>query len=195
MRATQRTSGGNISGNEQRDAARLKVLQRRRAVCLRPVSVDGGDIEALALEALLQLGRLLLVQHEDQNAVLAGLVVLRQQLLQLAVLLVLLHALHDLRHAVVRAQLVAADRHLDHVAAEVLVGQVADLLGPGGAKHHRLAQGQRVLGQHALYAVDRAADRRRAQRADLPDGGLKTLVQPEYTSNSQVSKRQNVVST
>jgi hypothetical protein len=45
---------------------------------LRLVSVDGGHVVALSLQAHLQIGGLLLVEHEDEDAVLAGLVVLLQ---------------------------------------------------------------------------------------------------------------------
>mmetsp|Transcript_45103 Transcript_45103/g.78754 ORF Transcript_45103/g.78754 Transcript_45103/m.78754 type:complete len:649 (-) Transcript_45103:3-1949(-) len=164
------TSGGHISGDQQGNLASLELLQGRSTVLLGLVAVDGGHVVALALQTHLQVRGFLFVQNEDQNAVLAGLVVLLQQALQLGILLMRLHALDNLRHTVVRAELVAAHGHLEQVLVQVLVGQVADLLRPGGTEHDRLALGQ-------VAQTSRVLTRRgTAHRANLANDGLEALI-------------------
>jgi hypothetical protein len=80
----------------------------------------------------------LLVQHKDEDPVLAALVVLLQQLHEPLAACVLVDHLDGLRHAVARRELPATNCHL-HGVHEELHRKLLDRGRPRGGEHERLA--------------------------------------------------------
>mmetsp|Transcript_32244 Transcript_32244/g.84535 ORF Transcript_32244/g.84535 Transcript_32244/m.84535 type:complete len:235 (-) Transcript_32244:1109-1813(-) len=96
---------GNVGGDEERDSAALKLLERARARVLRHVAMDGDALVSSARDVLLDTRRLFLIQREDEAAVGARRMVLLEELRQAAWLGTLLDHLDGLRHAHVSRKL------------------------------------------------------------------------------------------
>ncbi|GIX64757.1 mediator of RNA polymerase II transcription subunit 6 [Babesia caballi] len=130
--------GGNVSGHEDGALASLEETQRLLAVLLTAVAVNGDGHEVVLQKlALDHVGAALGLDEDEHEAV--G--VLPQQLDQVAKLLLLVSVEEALPNELVRGA-DAPDGEVEVVGQKV-ARQLLDLLGEGGAEHHRLAPGLR----------------------------------------------------
>jgi hypothetical protein len=106
------TTGSNISSHQEGLLTRLESLKRLCALVLILVGVDAIYGETLATQEGLQPNRLLLVQHEDDDTVVLGGVVLLEQRLKTFVLVEGLENLNDLGNVLVGGELMGANSNL-----------------------------------------------------------------------------------
>ena len=141
------TTCRHVRRKQQWRLTRAKGFKRRGAFMLCLIAMDGADGEARLLQSALHRHGLLLVQNKDEDLVLVN-VILLEELDKLAIACVLIDALHNLRDAVVCAQLLAAHYHSHCVRTQESICHFSDLFGPRCTEHHCLSHS---LGRTLLH--------------------------------------------
>lgn len=126
------TSRGDIGRHQHRTRAGLELLESILSLMLRAVSMDGGGVDALPNEPVLEGVRAALRLDKYECEALA----LRQDPHESGAFLVILSELKALRDELIGGA-DAADRQ-EHVIAQEVAGELLDLTREGGAEHQRL---------------------------------------------------------
>lgn len=131
------TTGSHVGGHHDGALSSLELVQDPVTLVLLLVTVDGQRRPAILAEEPSNLVGNTLGASENKDLVVLVVHDLLHMADHLVALLGLIANLNDLCNAVVGGQVHGTDVDLDEVVEEIL-GEVADLLGPGGRPHESL---------------------------------------------------------